>query len=216
MATISPNEQRIYNDWLRAIAARAGRPYRKRINFDKMSDADCNSLTKLDAFFERNEISDPSDYFLKVLNYFQEKHLPLAFFSGSQAATAYTRENKKLLFRMRTDVEVEQEVAAAFIFIAEYCVKKKIPFSKYISHKEEGSAMPVFLSHVRENKFFPVVLRAWPDFQSIYCDIDDTLLEFVLSPERKEFLDNIEYRCNTNKVQNQIKTNYKELTELLK
>lgn len=210
---LSDSEKMIYNLWLRAIATASNRPYRKRENFDAIQQETQLSLQKLDAFLERNKRIDIFDYFSSILKYYEEEHLPLDFFCSSQASTAFFRQKKSEIFRIRSEEELIEESKQAMRIIAEYCIEKNIRYDEYISYKEENATFPAWLNHVREDKYFPLPLYMFPSFKITYEEIPDDMLRFILGEERKKFLENLEIRCNMTTV-NKLKNIHTKLQTL--
>lgn len=216
--TLSPTDpqRQIYNYWLRAIAEKSGRPYRNRKNFDNFSDIQVIELGKLEMFFERNKIEDIQNYFTSVLGYFQEKSLPLDFFTTSKASTAFAKTLKFKQFRERTDTEFITESLDSLVFIFGFCAEHNIKPDEYINFSREQGSLPVWLEHIQKGKIFPGVMMCWDNFRIKYDAYPEDLMEFVLGGDRKIFLENLMLRCyHYPQIGNKLQDTYKKLKKLL-
>lgn len=198
---LTERERTIYNAWLKALAARAERPYRERKDFDSLDDEDKTELVKLGLFFDRNEIKEPFVYFLLVLVDFDQKHFELSFFSKPAASAAFVRQRNLKRTEEKNLDEIVATINPGMIAIAKFCYANKIPLAKYISYKKPGASMPVFIEHLKENLYFPIVLYAFPDFRDEFANLDDGgFKEFILGETLSNFIDSLEYWTNNKQV----------------
>lgn len=213
---VSETQKQIYNCWLRAIAEKSSRPYRYRKNFDNLSENVEADLAKLELFFDRNKIDDIHEYFTSVLAYFQEKSLPLDFFSTSKASIAYVKALKFKQFRERTDEELFIESKDSLVFIFGFCAEHGIKTDEYLDFCLPGASLPAWIEHIQRGKIFPVVMLSWDYFRIKYDNYPEDLMEFVLGGDRKIFLENLMFRCyHSPQIVNKLQATYKKLKTIL-
>lgn len=97
---ITPNQERIYNDYLKALGSIKGRGYKQRKNFDTLDDKVSMVLYRLEVFFNQYPNINPYEFFLAALKYKSTDYLPIDTYIKHGAIIAYMRiygDNKPLM-----------------------------------------------------------------------------------------------------------------------
>ena len=190
----------IYNSFLVACADAAGRPFRPRRDFSKMTEFDRKCLADLESRFLKHKYVDPRLYFANYLAYRGAKWLPLNQFLHPKALETYVR---LVVARQVAAGEGGADPAdgaalAAFkeglAFLSAFCKERGARLRDYPS-MENDHAAPYYLLHLKEGRismlhlhFFSLALfdmqtdfceLVVPDFVERYLDAGD---EFEASP----------------------------------
>lgn len=88
---ITTTQEKIYNEYLRAIGHIKGRGYKQRKNFSTMDDKTSMLLYRLEVFFSTYPDINPFDFFLAAMKYKNTDFLPLETYVKHGAVIAYMR-----------------------------------------------------------------------------------------------------------------------------
>lgn len=88
---INTTQEKIYNEYLRALGHIKGRGYRQRKNFDKIDDKTSMVLYRLESFFLSYPNVDPFKFFLASMKYKNTEYLSLETYIKHSAVVAYMR-----------------------------------------------------------------------------------------------------------------------------
>ena len=197
---LTQEEIDIYNIYLKSIANKANRGFRKRENFDKMSLEDKMSLKRLRLFFESNGIKNIKFYIDSVLNYSNSTFLPLSYFNTIKVVTSYKRYTDSIKTLDCDNDYLIKDFLNGIKFIKEFCENNSKKISEYPLVKDE-SGVPCFLIHLKEHNisFYHIHLlkidsesiKQYNDFLNLYEDsfnemYKDTLIKYNNSKKMKE------------------------------
>lgn len=90
---INTIQEKIYNDYLKALGSIKGRGYKQRKNFSNMDDKTLMVLYRLEIFFSEHSHINPYDFFLAALKYKNVDFLPIEAYLKHGAVVAYLRIN---------------------------------------------------------------------------------------------------------------------------
>lgn len=145
---ISDKGKEIYNYYLKALAEKSGRPYKKRTNFDKLTPEQEAQITKLEYFFQRYTNIYPLNFFRASFESCTEDYLPLEFFNKYKATVKYTEWYNKKGNALADSDETIKSFIEGVIYICQFCEKSNLHIKQYRTAVNELS-VPWFLIHLQ-------------------------------------------------------------------
>jgi hypothetical protein len=88
---ITAAQEKIYNEYLKALGHIKGRGYKQRKNFSKIDDRMAMILYRLEVFFSTYPDINPFNFFLAAMKYKNTDFLPLETYIKHGAVIAYMR-----------------------------------------------------------------------------------------------------------------------------
>lgn len=145
---ISDKGKEIYNFYLKALAEKSKRPYRRRENFDKLDSNQQANIAKLEYFFERYPNIYPLNFFRASFESCTEDYLPLEYFNKYKATVKYTEWYNKKGNTIADSEESIKSFMEGVIFICQFCEEHNIHVKEYRTSVNEYS-VPWFLMHLQ-------------------------------------------------------------------
>lgn len=145
---ISEKGKEIYNFYLKALAEKSKRPYKRRTNFDKIDSAQEAAIAKLEYFFERYPNIYPLNFFRASFESTPENYLPLEHFNKYKATVKYTEWYNKKNNTVADSEESVQSFIEGVIFICKFCEANNLHVKEYRTAVNEMS-VPWFLMHLQ-------------------------------------------------------------------
>lgn len=196
--SITTEEKEIYNHYLNALAEASNRPYKKRINFEKFSESDCECLKKLSLFFKKYKHIYPLNFFRAGFNITEEKYLPLVYFTKYKAITDYTKYVSSRYDSPADSKESLKSFKEGICFICDFLQKNNLSLNDYRTCINSYGC-PWFAIHLKEQRIsfyhlhvFGIKLTQIPeDYKELVCkSFDDkfkkTLNMYMTSCKMKE------------------------------
>lgn len=145
---ISDKGKEIYNYYLKALAEKGNRPYKKRTNFDKITPELKEQIVKLEYFFQRYNNIYPLNFFKAGFESSVEDYLPIDFFNKYKATVKYTEwYNKKNNIATDSDESVKSFMEGV-IYICQFCESNNLHLREYRTAVNE-LGVPWFLLHLQ-------------------------------------------------------------------
>ena len=144
-------QQKIYNDYLKALAEVNNRPYRFRKDFSKLDDAILIVLHRLELFFTQYKHISPYQFFKASLEYKELKYLPLSDYIKHGAVVAYSKWNKAKYDNFVEDERAVDDFMKGLKFIHDFCVAENITLKEYRT-KTNNVGVHYMLIHLNEQK----------------------------------------------------------------
>lgn len=198
---ISDKQKFIYNQFLITSRTVKNKPFKKRENFDKISDEHKICLYKLETLFNNNNINQKLFFEAPFAIYKDEDFFPLEFFTTRKAIKCYTEYVKHIEKQDPDSDDCISKCYDACKFIYKYCIEHKMTLNSY--KKSQTNSIPLSLVHLKEHNINFYTLHALeisnlvsyttsemcdfivPDFSSIY---QKTKQSFIKSNKLKNSL----------------------------
>tara|TARA_R100001509_G_scaffold160710_1_gene128862 strand:- start:628 stop:1281 length:654 start_codon:yes stop_codon:yes gene_type:complete len=198
---ITEKEKHIYNSFLYASRKAKNKPVRLRQNFENLQSEHEVALKKLSQLLSKYTHINYSDFFIAPYKvYGADNYFDLTFFNTRKAIKCYTLYCKDKQIQDPDSEESVETLRECLKFIFNFCIDQKITLSTYKNFIEEGGALPLIFTHLKNHKinFYtlhsldmdPVVKRqddvlTWviSDFFDLY---NKTRVKFISSKLLKE------------------------------
>lgn len=198
---ITEKEKHIYNSFLYASRKAKNKPVRLRQNFENLQSEHGVALKKLSQLLSKYTHINYSDFFIAPYKvYGADNYFDLTFFNTRKAIKCYTLYCKDKQIQDPDSEESVETLRECLKFIFNFCIDQKITLSTYKNFIEEGGALPLIFTHLKNHKinFYtlhsldmdPVVKRqddvlTWviSDFFDLY---NKTRVKFISSKLLKE------------------------------
>lgn len=136
--SISLDQKHIYNCYLSSLARGNNRPFRAREDFSDLQKDKAAALVRLEAFFSKHphiSVALFMDAPYKV--YSDKKYYTLDFYLSPIAFKTYFLYLNLLDNQSPDTPENLEAIKRGIIFIKEFCLKNKTPFTEYLNHSEQ-------------------------------------------------------------------------------
>lgn len=187
MNELTDFEKRLYNCYLASLAKANNRPYRRRINFDKLPDETYVSLKKLSQQLSHTEIDLNVFFDAPYTIHPDDKYQKIGYYLTPKAIKCYTMVVAR---RDKLDADSEESleyVRAGLKFLLEYCIENKLTIDEYKNAKTEN-AIPIALLHLKQHKINFYIIHAL-DLQSEFYKLGVDWLSFFISNFENIFRD---------------------------
>lgn len=148
---MNETQQKIYNDYLKALADANNRPYRFRKDFSKLDDAICIILHRLELFFNQYKHISPYQFFKASLDYKGLKYLPLSDYIKHSAVMAYSKWSSAKYNEFVEDERFLEDFMQGLKFIYDFCLDSNITLKEYRT-KTNNIGVHYMLIHLNEQK----------------------------------------------------------------
>lgn len=206
---VSEFQQRIYNDYLKALGEANNRPYKPRKDFN-ISDENKNYLYRLELFFSQFKHINPYNFFTASFKYRQLTWMSLGDFLKHSAIIAYSKWNQ-----VKYDEFVDSESSIksfwdGFRHIVAFCLSNKIPTKNY-KNCVNNVGVPWVLIHLNEQKISYYHLHALgihrTDLKSDYLELTFNEFDSVFSKTKQQYEKSKELKKLGNKLRIKIEEN---------
>ncbi len=213
---MTEKEKRLYNSYLIASKVIRKKPFTLRKNFSGFEDSDNYFyLKKISNFLDKYPQIKQDLYFQAPYALYKDTDFfPLQFFASQKAIKTYTLYLQEIREQSPDSDAQMQLIKDSLRFIANFCLKNKIPIEKYITYKP--GITYAWTVHLREHKITIYSLFEFPELYEI--------LKSIPLDEKSLLLDDIDdhihayknrYNNSTN-AKNLVQTGIKKLSFLLK
>ena len=148
---LSDIQQKIYNDYLRALGEANNRSYKPRKNFNDLDEETKIYLYRLELFFNQFSHINPYNFFIASFKYRELKFLKLSEFLKHSAVIAYSRYNTSKYDEFIDSDESLNNFIQGFKTIIAFCLENKIPTKKYRT-TVNNMHVPWLIIHLNEQK----------------------------------------------------------------
>ncbi len=148
---LSDIQQKIYNDYLRALGEANNRSYKPRKNFNDLDEETKIYLYRLELFFNQFSHINPYNFFIASFKYRELKFLKLSEFLKHSAVIAYSRYNTSKYDEFIDSDESLKNFIQGFKTIIAFCLENKIPTKKYRT-TVNNMYVPWLIIHLNEQK----------------------------------------------------------------
>jgi hypothetical protein len=177
---MSPNEQYIYNTYLRISRTSRGQQWRPRKDFTDFEDTkDAFYLARLSCFFSKFPQIVPDDFFAAPYEiYKDEKYFELSFFITQKAINTYAIYNKQKEEESPDNQQQLNFMVDSVGFIGKFCQENHINLIDYMDFKLGISY--AFSIHYKHKKVSIYSLLYFPKFEkNVYLlEPDERMLFF--------------------------------------
>ena len=203
-------QQRIYNDYLKAIGEANNRPYKPRKDFEKIDDETKIYLHRLELFFNQFKHISPYNFFVASLKFRDLKYLSLGDYIKHSAVVAYSKWNT-----VKYDSFIDSETSIkdfidGFKFIVGFCLTNNLPTKEYRTCVN-NVGIPWILIHLNEQKISYYHLHALDisrtSINSDYTNITFNEFDKMFSKTKSQYINSKELKNIGNKLRNKIETN---------
>lgn len=164
---VTPNQQRIYNNYLHALRTCTNQPFRPRKDFSDLQPTTVVGLAKLETFFNKYDHIDQTDYFEAPFKVTPDtKHTHLEYYITPNALSMYVAYMKHLRNVVPDDDIQLARIVSSLKFIGSFIHQNKITLSQYSSFKIGMNYC--WYTHFKNHKLNPYILVA---FAEIYDKI---------------------------------------------
>lgn len=166
----------VYNTYLKFIAERQNRPYKRRKSFEKFKMV--KELLRVSDIFKKYPHIDIDMYFRAPYELWDTNQFyTFEWYAKRKALNCYVTYKKKLINTHPDEKYQLKKMVEGFKFIQEYCRSKNIPFSEYINQKE---GVYSFLNHLKYDKVSIYTLLAIDGFKDKFKNEVDSELKRTL------------------------------------
>lgn len=144
-------QERIYNDYLKALAIANNRAYKSRKDFSKLDEETKTSLYRLELFFAQFKHINPYNFFIASFKYRKLTFMQLSDFLKHSAIVAYSRHNALKYDDFIDSDESINNFIQGFRHIVSFCLENQIPTKKYRT-SVNNMHVPWVIIHLNEQK----------------------------------------------------------------
>lgn len=185
---LSEQEKYIYNTYLKYLAQKAERPYKRRENFDTISSDIRLYLQKLNLMFERNPEVDIDLYFKSGFKYINGKFIDLkCFLSFSSIFKFYSRYINEYYSNSADSESVISAFVEGLRFIISYLKENNKNIIDY-PHITNEKGIPIYLVHLKKNKINLYHLHAF-NIRLNDINLPEEILNIYLEGFKMKFFD---------------------------
>lgn len=146
---ISEAQKNIYNCYLEALAAKSNRGYRRRSNFDNLSETTQMTLQKLEHFFSLYPNISVQDFFKAGFKYSATDWLSIDFFKTRKAVAFYNKYTReKQVASPDTDESINSFIEGVKNIVS-FMKKNTLNFRQYRDAKNPFG-VPWYIIHLKE------------------------------------------------------------------
>ena len=172
---ITEKEKHIYNSFLYASRKAKNKPVRLRQNFDSLQSEHEVALKKLSQLLSKYSHINYSDFFIAPYKvYGADNYFDLTFFNTRKAIKCYTLYCRDKQVQDPDSNESIETLRDCLKFIFNFCNERKVPLSQYKMFTEEGAALPIVFTHLKDHKINFYTLHAL-DLEYVVKQQDEVL-----------------------------------------
>jgi len=172
---ITEKEKHIYNSFLYASRKAKNKPVRLRQNFDSLQSEHEVALKKLSQLLSKYTHINYSDFFIAPYKvYGADNYFDLTFFNTRKAIKCYTLYCRDKQVQDPDSNESIETLRDCLKFIFNFCNERKVPLSQYKTFTEEGGALPIVFTHLKDHKINFYILHAL-DLEYVVKQQDEVL-----------------------------------------
>lgn len=207
---MSEIQEKIYNDYLKALGKVNNRPYKPRKDFSKLDEETQRYLYRLELFFNQFKHLEPYQFFLASLEYKEVKFLPLGDYLKHSAVIAYSRQSKALYDEYADSEKSLENLIQGFRNIVAFCLENGIPTKQYRTLVNNMS-VPWILIHLNEQKISFYHLHALDisrsQLQSDYIEMIFSDFDRMFSETKQKYISSNKLKELGNKLKKKIEEN---------
>lgn len=175
---LSNNEQRVYNEYLRATRSAVNKPYKLRKNFDDL-DASSELFTKRIArLLNKFQHIPPADFFAAPFQvYGAEEYFDLKFFASQRALKAYAVYMQQEVDANPDSPQILQRVIDSLKSLKNFFQQHQLNASTYAQHITNN--MPSLILHLKDRTLSSYVLQEIPKSYSVINAQDPDVMRFM-------------------------------------
>lgn len=202
-------QQRIYNDYLKAIGEANNRPYKPRKDFNIDEEIKIY-LYRLELFFNQFKHISPYKFFIASLKYRELKYIPLQDYLKHSAIVAYSRWNMAKYDQFVDSPESLQSLMDGFKHIVAFCLSNNLPTKDYRTCVN-NMGIPWMLIHLNEQKISYYHLHALEvnrtELKSDYINLTFNDFDGMFSKTKHQYINSKELKELGNKLKSKIEQN---------
>jgi hypothetical protein len=195
---LNETEQRIYNQYLRAMAEKYQRPYKARKDFSKMREKDVLQIQKLRMFFEQYKDVNPFQFFKAGFKYELSTYPTLEYFTTLRATRVYAKHMREKYNEDVDNIESIKDFKDGILFIYGFIQEKDITLAEYKTCVNEHGVPWVIIHLKQQNISFyhihclEIAIDIFPyDYREMITDEfekvwEDTKEQYLRSKEMRE------------------------------
>lgn len=178
-------EKLLYNKHLSTSRSLKNKPFKIKKDFQNIVDTDKHKfLKRISVLFKKHPEINPDLFFQAPYKLYPDvEYFGLDYFSTMRAVRAYTTY-KKQMFLQDPDSQLE-EVKQSLRFIANFCIRNKIEFYQYSSHRTAD--MFTWMAHYKENKINVYTVMEFPDVYSSVQTLAEDVRGFFVGEFVEQF-----------------------------
>lgn len=187
MNELTDFEKRLYNLYLASLAKANNRPYKKRLNFDKLGDETYVALKKLSHMLSHTDVELDTFFDAPYTIHQDDKYKKVGYYLTPAAVKNYT-----IIIARRNKLDADSEEILTHVrngirFIYDYCAECNYDLDDYKAAKTEND-IPVALLHLKQHKINFYIVHAL-DMQSELYKLGVDWLNFFISDFESIFRD---------------------------
>jgi hypothetical protein len=148
---IDERQKNIYNSFLHASRTAKNKPFKPRLNFEKLDGTTELALKKLHNFFKSHQSINTRDFFSAPYKiYSSDDFFDLKFFTTPRAIKCYVEYMKQLETSSADSEDTINRCKESCSFIFKYCAENKLTLQAYKA--AHINSTPLYLLHLKEHK----------------------------------------------------------------
>lgn len=182
---ITEKHKQIYNTYLKHLAQKNNRLYKRRKDFSKLEPQIVANLLKLELFFNRNPEIDMDLYFKAGFQYASDTFLDLGYFLNLIVLRNYSKVIKERYNIFVDSDESFKDFIRGFEFIVSFVKANNIQFNDYVNCRNERGVLWCLI-HLKQQRISLYHLHA---FNFSISGLADEILNIYLEDFRTKFFE---------------------------